>query len=87
MRPIKIKQMSAQSSSIFLDFMNLGGDPIFSIWKNHTIFSTSIFDQFLHLERTIWENTKIFTTTIFLENTVLSTYFLRKYRVLHTFRF
>ena len=48
-------------------------------------FSPSRF--FLHLDRTIWESTKISTTALFRENTVFSTYFMRKYRILHTFRF
>ena len=63
------------------------GDPIFSTWKNHTIFSTSIFDHFLHLDWTFLKNTKISTTALLWENTIFSTHFRGKYQILHTFRF
>ena len=65
---------SSLSSLILLQLFMWLGDPIFSTWKNHTIFSTSVFDNFLHLDRTIWKNTKISTTALFWENTVFSTY-------------
>ena len=51
------------------------GDPIFSTWKNHTIFSTSIFDHFLHLDWTFFEK---------YQNLHYGT-FVRKYHFLHPF--
>ena len=87
LRTCFIKRQSHKGWSRSKNSFKIKGDPIFSTWKNHTIFSTSIFDHFLHLDRTILENTKISTTALLWENTIFSTYFWGKYQILHTFRF